>query len=498
MLKDKRTDILRYIVYIVSFGFLFYIMKCCPMINDDFKFLTYHSGNVGEMWNTSLYYGNGRLLGNFLPILLVNHPLLIALQKSAVIFLVIFLLSKIFAYGSRGKELPIYVMSYITVMAVSPKVLQEVFTWFTCFQNYVMPIAGLLISLYLIRIEERKKLKIPTLLVIFLFGFTSQLYLELNTVANIFLAVVLFLVCLRHNKKRTAKSAVFLLSTLLGGALMFVIPKAFVDAERARLMSKYRGVHLDSFSDFRRTFVDNSLKSLFKLETSIIPVLILSVCAFIIISKFCTNNKIKSFGKFSVMLFPIFNIVFQTLSSIQPGERRLFYIPLFITSFLLFATGLIIAVLSMEKSFEKDAAGISLVMSAVSFMPVTIISPFGARCAYLYIFFLFCTAVSMFVYLIKKNMISSTAVLVLSVTACVLTVHIGMSYCNIENISRERDRYIRTQLENSNCAVIEIPHVPNHYMHDSAVYMYGAYYYRENPFDTEFVYTDNVLESLAE
>lgn len=491
MIKNRRTDILRYIIYIVSLGFIFYIMKCCPMINDDFKFLSYNKESFDEMLSFSLYYGNGRLLGNFLSILLIRHPLLIAIEKSVVIFLVILLISKIFSYGFKAKELTIYIISYIMVMSVSPKVLQEVFTWFTCFQNYVMPIAGLVACIYLIRIDERKRLKIPTLILIAFFAFTSQLYLELNTVVNIFFAAVLLFICIKFDRRRIPKAATFAVSSVLGGVLMYLIPRLFYDSDRAKLMEKYRKVNLDSLETFRRSFVDNSSLSLYKLETSLIPVLILGICTFMIISNFCKNEKLKRFGVFASVFFPVVIIVFQTLPSNQVKESKLFYPALFMVSLVLFIIAIALAVFSMERGFEKDASAVLLLLSAASFAPITVVSPFGARCAYLFIFFLFCTAVSMAVYLLKNNLLGTTANLILAVTACVLTAHIGMSYCDLERLNKERDAYINSQLEKGDCEVIEIPSTPNLYMHDTAVYMYGAYYYREKPFDTQFRYVDS-------
>lgn len=490
MTKNLKNNVIKYLLYVLTFGFLFYMMSCCPMINDDFKFFSYMKTDVGDMWRFSLYYGNGRLLGNFLSLLLIHHPLLIAIEKSAVIFLVILMLSKLFSYKCREKEITVYLLSYVAVLAVSPYVLQEVFTWFTCFQNYVVPIAGTLICVYLIRINESKSFRIPSLLLIFVFGFTSQLYLELNTVVNIGFAGLMFLVCVKSDKARLPKIITFGVSSFLGGLTMFLIPRLFVDEERKSHMANYRGVHLDSLEDFRRTFVDNSSLSLYKLETTFIPVLILAVCIFFIVEKSNKKGGIKFFCKLSSVLFPTVNIVFQTLSEMQSGEKKLFYPALFMVSLAMFIVSAAFAASSMEKCFEKKAAGLSLILAVASFLPITVISPYGARCAYLCIFFLTCCAVSLCSYLFKNGTFGGNALLVISVTACVLTLHVGMNYYNIDRMAGERDRYIRAELEKGS-TVVEIPGVPSRYMHDSALFMYGSYYYREKQYDTEFKYIDS-------
>lgn len=66
------------------------------MTSDDLLFLhALHFDNIDAMWNYSLNFGKGRVLGNFLGFFLVRHELLRIIVKSFCLTGVYYLLLKL-------------------------------------------------------------------------------------------------------------------------------------------------------------------------------------------------------------------------------------------------------------------------------------------------------------------------------------------------------------------------------------------------------------------
>ena len=90
----KSTQYARAVVYLISVCILLYIFWDMPLFSDDFEFADLvRTKSVAEVIEYILYYGNGRLLGNTMAILLVNADAWIsAFIKAAVVLGIVILL----------------------------------------------------------------------------------------------------------------------------------------------------------------------------------------------------------------------------------------------------------------------------------------------------------------------------------------------------------------------------------------------------------------------
>jgi len=489
MKKLKTNNVLLYFIYFVSFTFILGIMLCCPKINDDYSFASYGFTSIKEMIHFSLYYGNGRFLGNLTSLLLIGNMTYFAVEKAIILFLIIAILPKVLDFERKvNNKTMMYLASYILVMGMSPFIFQEVITWSTCFQNYVVPVAGTLICLWLIKIELKKSSVLNSIL-IFVIGFSSQLYLELNTVVNVALSFVIVFLCFTKYRDKFVKSLVFFASNVFGAVTMLIIPKLFVDPERVEKMTSYRSIHLESFNDMKYTFIQNISDLTAPIKKSVILLVIIAVLLCITVNISDRKKRLSSIWQAGVIALPVYAVVFQVLMQGGDFAGKNIYRVVYTTLLVAFWACALICVSFMEKCSEKVFAYISLIFVIISILPVTIVSPAKPRCAFLYYMFLAAFALIILSYLFRKKKVTNGLKIAVAVCAVVLTFNLGINYYNVKIESEKQINDIKAQLA-SHSEVIEVHEIDNLYMHKIAKGMFGYSFYYKKPFDVEFKYVD--------
>lgn len=245
--KEKsffRSDLLRkflkltpfwiFILSLIVFGTVAY---GSPLTSDDVEFAGYRFGGFGEIFEYALTYGNGRLLGNLGAVLFARSDWLRIVTRTLTLSLITVLMP--YVLGAKKKRT--YLLSFIFMITVSPRIFAQVYSWSSGFQNYVPPILMTLAVFSAYRFNSGRRLSVPAYsalcLGVFVAGFCGQLYVEHSTCLNIMAATVLLaasLISAKVSRKNgtevkgrngTLPASVYLLSTLVGGAAMFLIPK---------------------------------------------------------------------------------------------------------------------------------------------------------------------------------------------------------------------------------------------------------------------------------
>lgn len=487
MKKYENKNYLIYFVYVLAFAFMFGIMLCCPRINDDYSFLDYGINNLKDAVHFSLYYGNGRFLGNITSVLMIGNKTLFAAEKAIILFIVIALLPKTVRFGdNKNSDLIMFISSYSLVMGMAPYIFREVITWSTCFQNYVPPVAGLIICSYLIKSKSRNPL---AAVLIFIVGFASQLFLELNTVVNGAFSFVILVLCFLKYKDRLVKALMFFISSGLGALTMFAIPKIFVDPKRQNHMGIYRGFHVGSFSDLKSTVINNTIKLTVPMRMCIVLLIILSVLMCIVVNASKMKKSYKFISKMCVLLLPAFHIIFQVYLDNRKYVDTVYYRLLCLVLLALFGLGVFLCIISMENCTEKLIAVISAFFVIISILPVTIVSPVLSRCAYLYYMFLVTITLVTLSYLLKRKRLPAGYNIAVVICAFVLTLNLGISYYNIKVEAAKQTASIEAQMKN-HADVVKVKVIDNPYMHRTSKKMFQFYYYNEKHHDVTFEYVN--------
>lgn len=207
-------------------GFLLMYLFILPQM-DVFLLSRYVDDTLRGAVNFSLYYGNGRLLGNIIGVYFSNHFVFATIIISVVLTAIVFLLNSILLDNS-----PYTVFLFALFIAFpSIRFLQEVYYAFACVANYVIPMVFLLASVYvctqtvktnIIRFRRQKT-------ILFLVGSLSAaascLFSENTTILAVVIAIAM--VVYFYLGKQTGDPSylwIQLAAIAAGTAVMFLIP----------------------------------------------------------------------------------------------------------------------------------------------------------------------------------------------------------------------------------------------------------------------------------
>lgn len=207
-------------------GFLLMYLFILPQM-DVFLLSRYVDDTLRGAVNFSLFYGNGRLLGNIIGVYFSNHFVFATIIISVVLTAIVFLLNSILLDNN-----PYTVFLFALLIAFpSMRFLQEIYYAFACVANYVIPIAFLLASVYVCVKTVRpnsmysRLQKTSMFLVGFLCAAASCLFSENTTILAVVMALAM-LVYFYLGKQKGDSTYLWMqmVAIAAGAAAMFLIP----------------------------------------------------------------------------------------------------------------------------------------------------------------------------------------------------------------------------------------------------------------------------------
>ena len=270
-----------------TFMFLVVIMFLSPLSSDDYRLLAYNFIGIKEAFLFNLQYANGRLLGNFLGYIIVNSLFLKIIVKAFLITALIFMIPSVL----KIKKSWAYYVSFVLLLAMDPEIFGQVYSWTAGFNNYVPPVFFICLIILLIeRFADRIKTvfaHIVLVAVIIVLSVCSQLYLELNTLLNIALAIILVIVSKRSGERQQFNLYLTCFCSLtIGAIIMFILPKIFNASSPS-----YRGLQIGSVSIFIRSIASNGIKLFTFLENNtLLCCFLLLICGFLLVRKKDTSK----------------------------------------------------------------------------------------------------------------------------------------------------------------------------------------------------------------
>ena len=201
----------KYIHILLIFTFFLFIGYMLPYIADDWFWGSYYGQYHYE---TGFQYINGRYLGDILIYHLTRNRLLRSFIFSLILTLTTYLLSK-FKNNNSNKIL----LSFLLIMTMSFNVLKDGVFWISGFANYVPSALLILITLYFIKLDN-KKLAILMLPL----GIASSLFLENVTIYHLVFSLLLLVYSFIKDKKINYIYLFYFIGSLIGTLVMFLNP----------------------------------------------------------------------------------------------------------------------------------------------------------------------------------------------------------------------------------------------------------------------------------
>ena len=129
------------IFVICIFAYFTVIMFASPYLSDDIEFASKNFKTLRDIISYSLYYGNGRLLGNIGVHILLKNKILGAVICAFTITGIIYLMPMVI----NADCFITYWLSFLLTIGMALKLFSEVYAWKSGFQNYTPPIFTILL-----------------------------------------------------------------------------------------------------------------------------------------------------------------------------------------------------------------------------------------------------------------------------------------------------------------------------------------------------------------
>lgn len=248
------------VLYIVES--VIFLVLCCfftPKIDD----IIFHFDeffrftNFKELVQQTLYYGNGRLLGNGFGILFSKIP--------EVFYFVEFVLVQIFCFSAEKlTEIKNSRVYFMTVFLLQPIFfVKQVESWLCGFINYFVPILLLVFILLILKkcgSEQSKAKRLFSCVGIVVLGFAEQLFVQHNAVMNLVIAVTVLVLFIR--KKKNVLEPVLLIISNIAGLALLLGYNYYIDFEQTWVYKNDVELgtlifSLDSISEMVKVLVSN-------------------------------------------------------------------------------------------------------------------------------------------------------------------------------------------------------------------------------------------------
>lgn len=224
--KIIQSNILYIVESIIFFALCFFFTPKIDDIifhyNEFFQF-----ANIKEFIHQTVYYGNGRFLGNGFGILFSKIP--------EVFYFVEFVLVQVFCFSAEKlieiKDSKNYFMMIFLLQPIFT--VMQVESWLCGFINYFVPILFLVFILLILKNcnnEQSKVKRVFSCIGIVVLGFAEQLFVQHNAVMNLVIAVIVLVVFIR--KKKSVLDPVLLIISNIAGLVLLLGYKYYIDFEQ--------------------------------------------------------------------------------------------------------------------------------------------------------------------------------------------------------------------------------------------------------------------------
>lgn len=479
------------LLFVVSFAVMAVLMYCSPFMSDDFEFSSFDFQNLGEVVDYALHYGNGRLIGNVGNVYLLGSLLLRLAVKAGVTAGLIVLVP----LALKLKNKLSYLLSFLLFLGVAPSMFAQIYTWTSGFQNYV-PSLLILVLCYMLWNGESTGPVWKTLLkalAVFVLSLGGQLYVEHSSILSVVLGLGAVIYAFRTDKSKRLLSLVYLAGAVLGGLIMFLVPRIFEITYEFSVV--YRRVFLDSFASIVTTAYGNLLSLTYFFAGALPLCLALGFGLYGLLRKTEGRWKNKALHKAAellALLFPLYALVnrllFRGTTFVYPARLNELIFTLLCLG-LLFV--MVCAAAHLENKKLRALLYICTGAAVFSMAPLLIVSPIGERCVFQSYFFLAAAALLLLEELAAPLPEGSQGFLGRcgSLLCLLLSFFLVFTFLNIHRINTQRIDYIEDKLP-ENPEEINVCVIPSDYVFYDGPHYFGTWYYNEERHDISFTFSE--------
>lgn len=480
----KRKNISSIIFYILFFIFFSIIMLLSPHSVDDTYYDYLNMTDFFDILHFSAGYGNGRVLGNLFAVYLCKSSITSAIVRGLTVTLIIYFITKITTDNDSQKKITASIVG-VALIGIGAIFFGEVYAWISAFTNYSLPILAVLICID--QIKSYNKLSISKLTLVFLFGFSSQLFSENSSLNNFILACSVLIFCLFKNKAKIAIAFDFAASTALGVAAM-VLCRLFCNDDRSFYSSSVYSNNIN-LKSIINAVIDNSIKYTQWLSVCKILLILLSSALIITVSKSRIKNNLKLLTGLGLILYPAYSCFYSISINNSNYFEKLYYIP-FLISAALIAIYFVAVIYSgfLLNSKYKGKFLFAIIFAMLTAVYLLVLSPINSRCLfYTYCVMLIAVLISGKAAFEQINInIKSVQCAAYGVIAVIFAFLIPI-YASITLMDNKVNNYVQNQIEPGNTTVAVCRVTNTDYFHHSYYSSrLGWIYYKNEPKDIEF------------
>ena len=476
-----------------TFIFLTVIMYLSPLSSDDYRLLAYDFSGLKDAFLFNLHYANGRILGNYFGYVIANSVILKVLVKAIIITSLIFMIPAVVSI----KKWWAYLASLIFLLALDPEIFGQVYSWTAGFNNYVPPI--FLICLIILLIErfadktETVSVTVLLVLAVSILSIFSQLYLELNTLVNTALVIVLVVVNQRNGEKQRFRLyLVCLFSLIIGAIVMFILPKIFNASSPS-----YRGLRIGSISVFIRSTASNGIKLFTYLENNtLICCSLLFICIFLLIKKKGLFPKPVFMSLLCSEAASLAYIISDGLFRETMWLGHTIAIKQFVAA-LIGAITFINTCVVFARVYGKKGVKLYVLLglALLSLGPMLIVHPVPKRTFFLGYIFILALVLSVMDSILEEYPLPSERLPLIKHVMVCTSIGVGLflisMFIGIHTLDVDREKHIVSEMKN-NAETIEIYRIPSKYVYWDEEWCFTYYYYYETPKDIQFEAVDYI------
>ena len=351
-------------------------MYCLTVPELDVFLFAQDYGASASLLADACRYGNGRLLGNWFGFFFSLRYAYAFLLMAGSMTAVTLLLNRIFFDGSlKTLFLPAVVLAF-----PSAKMVQEVYSAFAAFTNYVLPVVFFLLNVRLLQALTCRALRpyrrAIALAGLFLSAAAASLFSE-NTTIVLFIFALLVPVWERMRGRRVSVQAItHLTGTILGGVCMILLPLLTHSAEK---MDGYRGTVFGSVGTLVKGVFGGVLRTCGILNTFTLAFALLSL-AFLLRMRGAPDTRPVRAARAVLAFFPLLSLFFAFSDLTTSFSRSVHLLQTLPTA--LYAAAICVGVFCGDKTERRRDIGMLLLLLS-SIGPMLFVSTYGYRTYYI-------------------------------------------------------------------------------------------------------------------
>lgn len=403
-----------------------------------------------EAFEKSLYFGNGRFLGNLFVDFIMCRSIIDKIVRTVVISSII-ITSATIIDGYRKRSL---ILSFLLYIGVGNEIFKQTYVWGHGFYNYAPPVLFLLLSILLLKkiySSNNSKSTILCYITLVVCGVSQQLFAENSSTINCLIALII-LVYVIYTKKEKLASVVNFISASVGAGIMFLVPEILDVADK---MNEYRG-GLNSIKDYAINGVRNALTMINVLSSQIV---IFEVIAILLIAMLVKKNLIK--GKVHIILLSVYLVANPIFIYFRISSGMLFR-AIYAALFILYLIVISVSLIKLEAIKEKKVIIVLAAIAVLSLGQLLIVTPIGPRCMFITYALMVSIVLILQKYVFEKlesNTVNKLKGIVISFSVVVYTC-ILITFISISKLNDIRIDYVQKQLSQGK-TTIELIRIPN-------------------------------------